>query len=97
MLLKFELSQSDWYVNPFPRAAHQQQTTLKMSFSNIMDSLYKCWHNYGEKVENIVTKGEIARVEQFLLLSRCFQKKSSAADASKCVYRFERVNEYYIF
>ena len=37
-----------------------------------------------EKVENIVTKGEIAHHEQFLLLPQCFQK-SSAADASNCV------------
>ena len=42
------------------------------------------------KVENIVAKGEIARFEQFLLLSKCFQK-SSAADASKCVYMWERI------
>ena len=35
-------------------------------------------------VENIVAKGEIA------LLSRCFQKLS-AADVSKCVYKWERV------
>ena len=32
--------------------------------------------------ENIVTKGEIAQCEQFLLLSKCFQK-SYAADASE--------------
>ena len=37
-----------------------------------------------------MAKGEIARFEQFLILSRCFQK-SSAADASTCVYRWERV------
>ena len=37
-----------------------------------------------------MTKGVIARLKQFLLLSQCFQK-SSAADASKCVYRCERV------
>ena len=35
-----------------------------------------------KNVENIVAKRETARVEQFLLLSQCFQK-SSAADASK--------------
>ena len=33
------------------------------------------------KVENTVAKGEIARFEQFLLLSKCF-KKSSAAEVS---------------
>ena len=36
------------------------------------------------RVENIVSKGEIARFEQFLLLSQSFQK-SSAAEASESV------------
>ena len=35
-------------------------------------------------------KGEIACFEQFLLLSQCFQK-SSTAEASESVYRWERV------
>ena len=35
----------------------------------------------GKKVENIVAKGEIAMFS-----------KSSAADMSKCLYRWERVN-----
>ena len=35
-----------------------------------------------KKVKNIMAKGKIASFEQFLLLSRCFQKLS-AADASK--------------
>ena len=43
-----------------------------------------------KRVENSLAKGEIARFEQILLLSQCFQK-SSAADVSKCVYRWERV------
>ena len=38
-------------------------------------------------------RGEIGRFEQFLLLSQCFQK-SFAADASKCVYRCERVKNW---
>ena len=46
-----------------------------------------------KKVEKIMAKGEIARFEQFLLLSQCFQK-SSAVDASKCMYRLERVNSF---
>ena len=41
-------------------------------------------------VENIVTKGEIARFEQFLLLSQCFQKLF-AAEASEIVCMCERV------
>ena len=39
--------------------------------------------------ENIVAKGEIARFEQFLLLSECFQK-SSASESSESVYKSER-------
>ena len=43
-----------------------------------------------KKVENIVSKRGNACFEQFLLLSQCFQKLY-AADASKCVFRWERV------
>ena len=46
--------------------------------------------NLGLKVENIVVKEEIARFEQFLLLSICFQKPS-AAEASESVYMRERI------
>ena len=35
-----------------------------------------------KSVENMVAKGEIARFEQFLLSSQCFQK-SSAANATE--------------
>ena len=38
-----------------------------------------------------MAKGEIARFEQFLLLSLCF-KKPSAAVASESVYMRKRVN-----
>ena len=43
------------------------------------------------RVENIVSKEEIACFEQFLRLSQSFQK-SSAAEASESVYMWERVN-----
>ena len=49
-----------------------------------------------KRVENIVAKGEIARFEQFLLLSQCFLKLS-AAEASESVYMRERVNTLYAF
>ena len=39
-----------------------------------MENLYNWMDNLCLKVENIVVKGEIARFEQFLLLSLCFQK-----------------------
>ena len=41
--------------------------------------------------ENILAKAEIARFEQFHLLSQYFQKYS-AAEASESVYMWERVN-----
>ena len=42
-----------------------------------------------KKVENIVAEGEIARFEQFLLLSLRFQKSSKAAKASESDYMWE--------
>ena len=42
------------------------------------------------RVENIGSKGEIARFEKFLLSSQSFQK-SSATEASESVYMRERV------
>ena len=42
-------------------------------------------------VENILAKGEIARFEEFLILSHCFQILS-ADEVSKCVYKWERIN-----
>ena len=38
------------------------------------------------KVENIVAKGEIARFEQFLLLSLCFQKAVCCRGVRKRLY-----------
>ena len=43
----------------------------------------------GKKVK-LVAKGASARLEQFLILSQCFQKLS-ATDVSKFVYMRERV------
>ena len=42
--------------------------------------------NLGLKVENIVAKGEIARFEQFLLLSLCFQKAVCCIGVTKPLY-----------
>ena len=47
-----------------------------------------------EQIENMMTKGEIARFEQFLLLSQFFQK-SSAIDSSKSVDMRKRVISVY--
>ena len=49
----------------------------------------------GKKTETMLAKGEIARIEQFLLLSQCFQLKS-AADASESVCMRERVKAVYL-
>ena len=38
------------------------------------------------KVENIMAKGEIARFEQLLLLSLCFQKDVCCRGFRKCLY-----------
>ena len=60
-------------LNPFPHTTILQQTTFNI-FCQKIENLYN-WMNYlWLKVENIVAKGEIARFEQFLLLSLCFQK-----------------------
>ena len=57
----------------FPHTTILQQTTLNM-FCQKKESLYNWMDNLWLKVENIVSKGEIAWFEQFLLLSQCFQK-----------------------
>ena len=44
-----------------------------------------------KRIQNIVTKGEIAHHKQLFILAQCFQK-SSAADASESVCIMERVN-----
>ena len=46
-----------------------------------------------KRVENNVSKGEIACFEQSLLLSQSFQK-SSTSEASESVYMRERVKEW---
>ena len=45
-----------------------------------------------KRVENIMTKGEIARFEQFFLLPECFQRLP-AADESESFYKWERVKK----
>ena len=59
--------------NPFPHTTILQQTTLNIFCQNI-ENLYNWMDNLWLNVENIVAKGEIARFEQFLFLSLCFQK-----------------------
>ena len=49
--------------------------------------------NVLNRVENILSNGEIDCFEQFLLFSQRFQK-SFAADASETVYIRDRVNDF---
>ena len=56
--------------NPFPHTTILQQTTLNILSKN----------------SNIVVKGEIARFEQFPLLSLCFQKAVCCRDVRKRLY-----------
>ena len=71
---------NDFNFNPFPHSTILQQTSLNIFCQNI-ENLYNSMDNLWLKMENIVAKGEIARFEQFLLLSLCFQK-----DVSESVY-----------
>ena len=43
---------------------------------NIMSKIWTNGIQLSDRVENIVGRGEIARYEQFLLFSQCFQKLS---------------------
>ena len=54
--------------NPFPHTTILQQTTLNI-FCQKIQNLYNWMDNLWWKTENIVAKWEIARFEQFLLLS----------------------------
>ena len=67
---KFILFQA---LNPLRHTTILQQMTLNI-FCPKMENLYNWIDNLWLKVENIVTKEENARFEQFLLLSLCFQK-----------------------
>ena len=78
-------------INPFPHTINLQQTTLNI-FCQKMENLYNWMDNQWIKVENFVAKGEFAHREKLLLLPQCFQKWS-AADASKCIYGWERVKQ----
>ena len=60
-------------VTTFPHTTILQQKTLNI-FCQKMENLYNWMDILWLKVENIVAKGKIARFEQFLLLSLCFQK-----------------------
>ena len=55
-------------------------------FVTKIEYLYNFMDNLWLKVENIVSKGDIARIEQFLLLSLCFQKAVCCRGVRKRLY-----------
>ena len=69
-------------MNPFPHTKNPQQTTFKTSrqkngifLFNLFPHIDTFWRLCSRRLfENIVTKEEIARFVQFLLLLLCFQK-----------------------
>ena len=66
-----------FYFNPFPK----QQILDASKPKEFADDNFKFDLNgrkFTKLEENTVGKGEIARDEQFLLFSQCFQKTSSA-------------------
>ena len=73
------------HLNPFPHTTILQQTTLNI-FCQKIENLYNWMDKLWLKVENIVAKGEIARFEQFLLLSLCFQKAVCCKGVKKHLY-----------
>ena len=73
------------FVNPFPHTTILQQTTLKV-FCQKIENLYNWIDNLSLKMENIVAKGEIARFEQFILLTLCFKKAVCCRGIRKHIY-----------
>ena len=61
-------------------------------FCQKIENLYNWMDNLWLKLENIVAKGEIARFEQFLLMSLCFQKAVCCRDVRKCLYEGKGYN-----
>ena len=89
-----DLLYMQYRFNPFPHTTILQQTTLNI-FCQQIENLYNWMNNLRLKVENIVAKGEIARIEQFLLFHYVF-KKLSAAEASGSVYMRERFKYWHV-
>ena len=78
--------------NPFSHMTILQQTNLNI-FCQEIENLYNWLDNLWLKVENIVSKAEIARFEQFLLLSLCFQKAVCCIGVRKHLYEGKGLNE----
>ena len=59
-------------LNPFPK--RQILDSSKLKESGVKSLKFDENGEVTQRVENTVGKGEIARYEQFLLFSQCFQK-----------------------
>ena len=83
MTLKTSIQKHD--NKPFPSYRHKIPTPLQQAaFGKHSDKRRNC--SKQAKVENIVAKGEIARSEQFFLLSFSFQKAICCRDVGKRLY-----------
>ena len=74
---------------------HQQLLLNPLPDNKILDDIFIFDENsrkFSKRVENTVSKGEIARYEQFLLFLQCFQK-ACFLEASKGVIVWELVKE----
>ena len=77
---------------------HYQTTNFRLFKTEFADDNFK-FDEYGRKVskwvDNTGGKGEIARYEQFLIFTQCFQK-ASFPGASKGVIMWKWVKEFKI-
>ena len=64
-------------VNPFPNVKFWTPSKLK-EFADNNFNFDENGIKFFDRLENTVRKGEIARYEQFLLFSQCFQKTCTA-------------------
>ena len=60
-------------MNSFPKRQILDSSKLK-KFKDYIFSFHENGGKFSKWVENTVGKGEIARYEQFLLFSQCFEK-----------------------
>ena len=74
------------YLKPFPSYEISAADDFKHILSKNQNNLYNWMDNLWLKEENIVVKGEIARFEQFLLLSLYFQKAVCCRGVRKRLY-----------
>ena len=77
MSLLLVLSPYPAAFNPFLTDSISDRSKLK-EFTDDSFRFNENGRNYSKRIENTVGKGEIARHEQFLLFTQCFQKTCTA-------------------